>query len=218
MKSFAYPYVYSFVNGVWIMRDGVGEKPRRVPRKSEVVVVDLPAANVIDRVQKKRLGRHFISHLHDLETDPNDIRDQYKQNGYRVLLSEEFFVHDSDDVPCFAAEQRITRVTTICDSDKIKSERRNKKAIRDIDLTAEHPEHRLYAVIDGQKACGWVGSVPFGDVSWIADLYVLPKFRGRGYGSSLMCEVTRDDRRNGIRASVLLASSAGARLYPHIGY
>lgn len=218
MKSFAYPYSYKKANGLWVMRDGVGPKPRRISRKSEVVATDLTAAEVVDRIRGENLQRHFISHLHTLDADPKEIRASYNELGYRTLLSEEFFVHDSDNVPEFTCEPAVTKVQSPEDSDKIKRERRNKKAIRDVDLGAANPEHRLYAVIDGPHARGWVGSVPFGDASWIADLFVLPKFRGRGFGSALMCEVTRDDRRNGIHASVLLASSAGARLYPHIGY
>lgn len=218
MKSIAYPYTYSNVNGVWIMRDGVGDKPRRTPRKNEVVATGLSAAEVLERISGERLGRHFISHMHDLDTDPSAIRAHYKANGYRVLLSEEFFVHDSDEIPELTCYPQVARVSTIDQSDLIRKQRRNKKAVRDIDLESETPEHRLYAVLDDKQAYGWVGSVPFGESSWIADLCVLPRFRGRGYGSALMCEATRDDRRHGVRDSVLLASSAGARLYPHIGY
>jgi GNAT superfamily N-acetyltransferase len=156
--------------------------------------------------------------MHTLDDDPKAIRADYKAHGYRSLLSEEFFVHDSGSVPSIRSAPPVRRVTTIDVSDRIKRERRNKKAIRDVDLDCDEPEHRLYAVMRGRQAMGWVGSVPFGNASWIADLYVLPEFRGKGYGSALMSEVTLDDRRLGVYSSVLLASAAGARLYPHIGY
>ena len=91
-------------------------------------------------------------------------------------------------------------------------------AIRDEDLGIDDAPHRLYAVMDGIRACGWVGSVKCGHHTWIADLFVLPEYRGRGFGRALLAEVTREDRRLGYSASVLLASAAGARLYPHIGY
>jgi predicted N-acetyltransferase YhbS len=200
------------------MRDGVGEKPRRIARKSEIVVTGKTARDTLKIIDPLNLGRHFISHMHTLDVDPKSIRDDYKANGYRVLLSEEFFVHDSNSLPTTESGIAVHRVTTMAQSDAIKSERRNKKAIRDVDLCATTTKHRLYAVIEGGRARGWVGSVPFGKASWIADLYVLPEYRGQGLGSALMAEVTRDDKLHGVASSVLLASAAGARLYPHVGY
>ena len=218
MKSIVYPYVYHFENRLWIMRDGVGEKPRRTTRKSEVVAWDLQPSEVIDGIKDQNLGRHFISHFQTLDVDPIGIKEAYKSHGYRNLLSEGFFVHDSSRLPDFSTPPIVKRVCTLEESKLISRERRNRKAIRDVDLDAESPDHRLYAIFEGKKALGWVGSVPIGKASWIADLYVLPEYRGRGFGSALMSEVTREDRRNGVKTSVLLASAAGARLYPHLGY
>jgi ribosomal protein S18 acetylase RimI-like enzyme len=153
-----------------------------------------------------------------LDQTAKDVRSEYNALEYRTLLSEELFVHDTYDIPGYQGSPKVKRVTTMADSDKIKTVRRNRKAIRDVDLDAALPEHYLYAVFDGHRACGWVGSVPFGDSSWIADLYVLPEYRGKGYGRALMSAVTKEDKERGVKRSVLLASAAGARLYPHIGY
>ena len=218
MKSFAYPYVYTRHDTIYVMRDGVGDKPRRITRKAEVVAYDVAPEVVAEFCKTQDFGRYFISHIGG-EAEPNlEIRSAYKSLGYRTLLAEEMFVHATDEIPDYESKPKVRRVVSMTDSDQIKRLRRNRKAIRDVDLREEGAEHRLYAVIDGIRACGWVGSVPFGDKSWIADLYVLPEYRGRGYGRALMSAVTREDREFGVRESVLLASAAGARLYPHIGY
>jgi hypothetical protein len=219
MKSITYPYVYEHRDDIYIMRDGVGQKPRRAPRKSEVVAYNLSPDVVLERISGASLGRHFISHMHSgTDGDLEATKEQYKAKGYRYLLSEAMFWHESNEVPHYSCDPPVRRVLSITDSQAISKQRRNKKAIRDADLLSDSPQHRLYAVIDGADAFGWVGSVPFETTSWIADLYVLEKHRGKGYGRALMSAVTSEDRRNGIHTSVLLASAAGARLYPHNGY
>jgi GNAT superfamily N-acetyltransferase len=65
---------------------------------------------------------------------------------------------------------------------------------------------------------GWVSSIPVGDKAWVSDLYVHEAFRGMGYGRALMSALLREDKEHRVRESVLLASVAGARLYPHLGY
>ncbi len=218
MKSFAHPYVFERTSGVWVLKDGIGKKLRRVTRKAEVVAFGESPEFVAEFARKAKLGRHFISHMHTPADSSDDIRAAYKASGYRSMLSEEFFVHDMRSIPHYDCEPAVRRVQSIEDSDKIKMHRRNRKAIRDVDLTAMNPEHRLYAVIDGNQAYGWVGSVPLGSDTWIADLFVRKEYRGRGYGRALMSAVMEDDKRLGINRSVLLASGAGARLYPHLGY
>jgi len=218
MKSFAYPYVFERVSGIWILQDGNEGKPRRIPRTSEVVAFGQSPQSVVNIAIEANLGRHFISHLHTLEESPGDVRTAYKSLGYRTLLSEEFFVHDMANIREFDCNPSPRRIATIEDSDTIRMHRKNRKAIRDCDLNANEPEHRLFAVIDGNRAFGWVGSVPFGDDTWIADLFVREEYRGLGYGRSLMSAVMRSDKNLGIKRSVLLASGAGARLYPHLGF
>jgi len=218
MKSFAYPYVFERVDGLWVMKDGMGKKPRKQPRRSEVVVFGKSPEAVVEIARATDLGKHFISHMHTLEESPTDIRAAYSALGYRTMFSEEFFTHDMRTIPKFDCKPPVKRVEFIEDSDKIKKHRRNRKPIRDVDLGVEDPEHRLYSVIEGNRAYGWVGSVPFGIDTWIADLFVREEYRGRGYGRALMSRVMQEDKNLGIERSVLLASGAGARLYPHLGY
>lgn len=217
MKSFAYPYVFEAHDGIWMMRDGQAQKQRRIPRKKEVVALSLSAEDVVRRISGLALGRHFVSHIHRLDESQDEIRAAYKGLGYRSMLSEGVFVHDLQEIPKYTSQPEVRQVVTIEDSDRIKRVRR-RAAIRESDVISEKPEHRLYAIIDSGEACGWVGTVPFGDQTWVADLFVLEEYRGRGYGRSLMSAVMSADKREGIKRSVLLASSAGARLYPHLGY
>lgn len=218
MKSFASPYGFEVHDGIWLMRDGVAEKRRRIPRKKEVVALSLLAEDVVCRISELDLGHHFVSHIHRLDESQDEIRESYKALGYRSMLSEGMFVHDLLDIPKYTSQPEVRQVVTIEDSEKIKKVRRNRAAIRDSDLTSENPEHRLYAIVDRTRAYGWVGSIPFCDQTWVADLFVRQGYRGRGYGRSLMSAVMAADKAEGINRSVLLASSAGARLYPHLGY
>jgi len=43
-------------------------------------------------------------------------------------------------------------------------------------------------------------------------------YRRQGIGAALMNAMLRDDKEHGSQASVLLASHAGAMLYPQLGY
>lgn len=61
-------------------------------------------------------------------------------------------------------------------------------------------------------------SVRIGNAAWVADLNVLPASRRRGYGGALMRTLLADDARLGVRTRVLLASGAGAKLYPLLGH
>jgi GNAT superfamily N-acetyltransferase len=218
MKAFAYPYVSERVSGLWVMKDGIGAKPRREPRRSEIVTFGKSPEVVVEIAREANIGKHFVSHMHTLDESANEIRSAYKSLGYRPMLSEEFFVHDMKNIPELDSKPAISRVVSLEDSDKIKRNRRNRKPIRDADLTAENPEHRLHAVIERNRAYGWVGSVPFGKDTWISDLFVREEYRGKGFGRALMSKVMQEDKKFGIERSVLLASGAGARLYPHMGY
>ena len=52
----------------------------------------------------------------------------------------------------------------------------------------------------------------------LAPVSVLPAFQRRGIGKALLAKMLRDDRAHGDRQSALLATHAGAMLYPHVGY
>ena len=112
------------------MRDGVGPKPRRAPRKSEVVAYNLSPDDVLERISGASLGRHFISHMHSgADGDLEATREQYKAKGYRYLLSEAMFWHESSEVPHYSCDPPVRRVLSITDSHAISKQRRNKKRL-----------------------------------------------------------------------------------------
>jgi predicted N-acetyltransferase YhbS len=77
---------------------------------------------------------------------------------------------------------------------------------------------RQYVALDDREPVGWVASVRFKDAGWVSDLHVQETHRRRGIGRALMNRLLLDDRAAGLEASVLLATNAGAMLYPLVGY
>jgi GNAT superfamily N-acetyltransferase len=77
---------------------------------------------------------------------------------------------------------------------------------------------RQYAALDGDAVVGWVRSIVVGDRTWVSNMHVLPAYRRRGIARAMLARLLRDDRDRGSRASVLLASHTGAKLYPVVGY
>ena len=68
------------------------------------------------------------------------------------------------------------------------------------------------------KAIAWAASIVVGDATWCSNVYVAPSFRRRGIAKALLSRLLMDDRNSGAVANVLLASHAGALLYPVVGY
>src|SRR5205085_2475048 len=77
---------------------------------------------------------------------------------------------------------------------------------------------RQYVARIAGKIVGRVQSVDAGRSTWCNDLKVDEGFRRKGIGRALLARMLRDDRDRKVVASVLLASHAGALLYPHVGY
>ncbi len=207
-KSRTHPYLATRVNDLWIMRDGPGKK--RDPRKIEVVACGLSPEEAISRTQAQNLGWHFLCHLYGDAAEAAEIRAAYKQLGYRALGTEWMFTHDLLNVPVFDSEPPVRRVEDEAMWLSIRQQASQPRPFR--------PETRGYCIWDGDRDYGWVHSVPLDNDAWVSDLYVYADSRGQGYGRALMSRLLQDDRAVGVGASVLLASTAGARLYPHMGY
>ncbi len=206
-KSVAHPYLAQQVDGLWVMRDAPG---RKCPRKIEVVSHGLDPRDVVQRIQRARLGWHFLCHVHPVKGDYQGIRDAYKSLGYRALSTEALFIHDLCDIPEFESEPPVRRVFTQAEANSIPQIAKHK-----LKLLAGS---RQFAVWDEHRDYGYVRSVPVKEDAWVSNLYVHGDSRGRGFGRALMSALLRTDRSHGVRTSVLLASSDGARLYPHLGY
>jgi GNAT superfamily N-acetyltransferase len=215
MKSSARPYFAERLGELWLLHDPPGA---RRPRKAEVVAHGMAPAEVVRRVRAADVGWHFVCHLHESDAAFQPIRDAYKRLGYRALATEWMFAIDPAAAPAFASQPPVRRVRAGEDAARIQRARRGQRAIRAEHLVAEPAPQRLYAVMDDGAVYGWVSSVPVERRAWVADLFVEARHRGRGFGRALMSALLADDRAHGVTASLLLASSDGARLYPHLGY
>jgi GNAT superfamily N-acetyltransferase len=220
LRSFARPYVAERVEGLWVLHDAPRTRTahRGRERKHEVIAHGTSPDAVLATIRDAGLPWHFVCHLHSPEEPFAEIRAAYRDLGYRALATEWMFVHDLADVPAHASTPEARRVLTADDAERIRRARRGRRAIRRQDLTAEPAAQRLYATMDSREVFGWVSSVPVGRHAWVADLMVRAEHRGKGLGRALMSALLLDDRAHGVESSVLLASSDGARLYPHLGY
>lgn len=203
-RSRTYPYPAILTDGLWVMRDAPGRK--RDSRKIEVVTYGKPPAEVREIVHRLDLGWHFVCDIHPPETDLEAVKAEFKRMGYRSVAHEGFFVHDLAQVPVFESAPPVRRVES---EDVPDLGRRLKK---------RKPGDLVYGIWDKERALGWVESIPVESSAWVSDLRVRQSERGRGYGRALMSALLQGDKLRGIRHSVLLASKAGGRLYPHLGY
>lgn len=68
------------------------------------------------------------------------------------------------------------------------------------------------------ELAGCVRSIAVGDATWCSSLFMTPEFRRRGIARALLGETLGDDRDAGATRAVRLASHAGAKPYPLVGY
>jgi GNAT superfamily N-acetyltransferase len=143
-------------------------------------------------------------------------RTAYKALGYRLLRTEGFFVQPLRLIPNPQAIVPIERVRTAERAAQLaKIIRRQPIATN---LLGDDAPFRQYVALDGDTIVGRVRSVDAVGATWCEAMYVEPSHRRRGIGQALMAEMLHDDRVRGSRCSVLMATHAGALLYPRMGY
>lgn len=206
-KSVSYPYLVSRHDRLWVMQDAPG---RKRTRKIEVFSHGVGAEATIEGIRAAGLGWHFVCDVIPEGEDPAPVRASYKALGYRALATEWFFVNDLETVPKLDCAPPVRRVRSNEEWSTIPQHTSQPRKFRD--------GVRQYSVWDDARDYGWVHSVPYGEDAWVSDLYVHPDSRGRGFGAALMSRLLQDDKTLGVHASVLVASTSGARLYPHLGY
>lgn len=213
-RSFTHPYLVSRKHGLTIMQDGPGKKGHQ--RRPEYIVYGMSPKKAHTALKKSGFVRGGACVVCENADDLDEVKRDYKALGLRLLFSEPFFSADPSRVPKYKAPVRIERVVDAKDADKV-----NRAAGRRQIL----PEHlgrddklRLYAAFNGGSCVGYVKSIPVGEDAWVSNLFVDASARGKGIGRSLMSLMLQDDAAHGVNNSVLLASGAGSRLYPHLGY
>ncbi len=203
-KSRTYPYEAFCADGLWVMRDAPGRK--RDHRKIEVINCEIDPTEAARQIQERQLGWHFLCDIRPMEADFDGIKAAYKELGYRMVGTEGFFVHDLQEIPNLQSDPPVR---PLADAGAAGLNHRYRP---------KSPRSRMYAAWHPKRGFGRVESLTVGESAWVADLFVEREHRGKGYGRALMSQLLLGDREAGVKASVLLASSSGARLYPHLGY
>jgi GNAT superfamily N-acetyltransferase len=214
-KSRTHPYEASRIGPLWLMRDAP-RKNHRDYRKEEWIAHGVDAREVDALARQHTRGRYFVGALLAEGKPDEPTRSAYKALGYRLLLTEGFFVQRLQRIPRSPPPVAIERVRTPGLAARLGKATRT-RPIPD-GLLGNGAPFRQYVALAGEEIVGRVRSVDAAGATWCADMYVNASHRRRGIGKALLCRMLRDDRARGSRCSVLTASHTGALLYPHVGY
>jgi GNAT superfamily N-acetyltransferase len=197
------------------MRDAE-RKNARDYRGEEWVVHDV-AAEEADAIVRQYARPRFAVSVAIANDEPDEpTRSAYKALGYRLLRTEGFFVQSLRQIPdplavvsieCVRTAERAAQLAKIIRRQPIADE-----------LLGDDAPFRQYVALDGDAIVGRVRSVDAVGATWCEAMFVEPSHRRRGIGQALMAKMLHDDRAHGSRCSVLMATHAGALLYPRMGY
>ncbi len=234
-RSLTFPHAAERIDKLWVLRDAERSDPTDY-RKEEWIAFNVEPAVVDAAARQFSRGRYFVGAVLENNGDEAGLRREYKLLGYRLLATEPLMVHSLKRIPRAACSPRmstlrIERVTTREMAQRFAAASNMRL------MTAEQLEDakalRQYVAIIQAEIVGWVRSVQVtnstdcnpgpdnssaGDSAWVANMMVLPDYRRRGIGKTMLAKLLRDDRRFSVRQSVLLASHSGALLYPQLGY
>jgi GNAT superfamily N-acetyltransferase len=214
-KSRTFPYEVSRVGPLWAMRDAP-RKNARDYRGEEWVVHDV-AAQDADAIVRQHARPGFAISVAIANDEPDQlVRTAYKALGYRLLRTEGFFVQPLRQIPSPPAAVPIERVRTVERAAQLAKIIRRRPIAAD--LLGDGAPFRQYVAVDGDEIVGRVRSIDAVGATWCAAMYVEPSHRRRGIGQALMSKMLQDDQARGARCSMLLATHAGALLYPRMGY
>lgn len=215
-RSLTYPFlVHRLHPSIWLMADAPREKGNA--RNSEVVAYGVEPEEVLATLREAGVAKHFVCALCDDAEEAEARKQEYKERGYRLLHREPLFVLPVSERKRYE-EYPIRRVTNEADAEAVAKAALSRQLLPE-HLTEDDAHIRLYAAFEEETSIGWVSSVrTHSDCAWVASLFVNEAFRGRGIGRSLMSKMLDEDARYSVENSILLASSAGSRLYPHLGY
>jgi GNAT superfamily N-acetyltransferase len=215
VKSRTFPYEASRVGPLWVMRDAP-RKNARDYRKEEWIAYGIDATEVDAVARQHARGRFFVCDMVGEGEPDGPTRSAYKTLGYRLLLTEGFFVQRLERIPKPPSPVSIERVRTPELAGRLGKVTRT-RPIPD-GLLGDDAPFRQYVAFDGEEIVGRVRSVDAAGATWCADMYVNASHRRRGIGRALLGRMLRDDRDRGSECSVLTASHTGALLYPRVGY
>lgn len=214
VRSLTHPYLAEQVGPLWVMRDA----PRRRAsyRNEEWVAYGLIAEEIDRIVRSHAQNRYVISAICGMDDPQKPLRVGFKALGYRLETTEALMIHRLAQIPASDAPAAIERVQTTEQAARL-SRANRRRQVPPAYLLPDSPLRQYMATIDGQVV-GWVRSIRVDDAGWCADVFVVPAFRRRGIARAMVSRMLSDDRNWGAQSAVLLASHAGAMLYPVVGY
>ncbi len=213
-RSFTHPCRADRLGSLWVVRDAYRKNGEY--RNEEWIAHGTDPIEV-DRIARANTrGRFAVCAIHGNNEPDEPLRSGYKAMGYRLRGTEPLMVHELKRIPRFKSPARIARV-----EDEVMAAKLAKAA----GARQVLPEHlgrgtplRQYVATIGQTLVGWVRSIDVGSTTWCSNMFVLPKFRRQGIARSMLSRMLSDDRENGSKQAILLASHTGAMLYPFVGY
>ncbi len=214
-RTYTHPYLAERVDGAWVMRDS--PHGCRYSRVEEYVAHGIDPPTLDDLSRRHARGAFRICVMVKQGESDSATRDGFRALKYRLMTTEAFMVHALGTIPTVDAPISIVRIETQAQADILHKETRRRQMLPD-HLAMESPPVRQYMAVDGEKPIGWAQSIVVGNCTWCSNVYVSPEYRRRGIARSLLCRLLSDDRDFGAEANVLLASHAGAKLYPVVGY
>lgn len=186
-------------------------------RTPELICYKSTPESVNEIIHKLGIERHTLCVFMENGTDVTTVSDAYKQLGYRYLGKEALFILDTEQLIQYKSPA-VKRITTLEEAELVARASRARQIFPQ-HLTKDDAVCRLYAAFEENTPVGWVRSIrTHPDCSWVSTLFVKASNRRNGIGSGLMSAMLKDDKHYGVRWSVLLASQAGAKLYPRLGY
>jgi GNAT superfamily N-acetyltransferase len=213
-RSFTHPYLAERVGPVWVLRDGPRRRGRY--RNEEWLAYGVAPAEVDRIAREETRGRYVVCAICGIDEPQEPLRAAFKSLGYRLGRTEPLMIHSLAHIPTFDAPAVVERVTSADMAERLARAARSRQILPE-HLTQNAPLRQYVALMDGEPV-GWVRSIVVGDATWCSDMYVHPPVRRRGIARSMLCRMLHDDRAAGARLAVLLASHAGAKLYPVVGY
>ncbi|MEO8082482.1 MAG: GNAT family N-acetyltransferase [Ardenticatenales bacterium] len=232
-RSFTHPFLVAApAPGLWVLSDAPRGGANPDWRSDEIIAYRLGAhgltpADVDAVVRARPRPRVAVGVMREMGEADGPIRSAFKGLGYRLIATEPFMVRGLEgDGPTGApidhppAPPRPFTIVRVRDEPtaRLLAKAARRRQILPEHLSADPPPMRSYVAFEGRTPVGWVNSVAVGDMTWCSNLFVIAPKRRLGLGGALMRRMLIDDRAAGARASVLLASHTGARVYPGVGY
>jgi GNAT superfamily N-acetyltransferase len=215
-RSFTHPYLAERIHPrTWVLRDA--PRARADYRGEEYVATGVSAADLDALAWRHTRGRFKICVMQASAEPDMPIRQEFRALGYRLMATESLMLHQLAVLTPVVEPYPVVRITTEAQATLLAQAARSRQILPE-HLAADPAPMRQYMTLDGPTPVGWVGSVVVDDCAWCTNMFVAPSHRRQGIARALLTRMLADDQAGGARANILLASHAGAKLYPAVGY